>query len=337
MDNDRISLELRSWNRFRSPGLVVKADLLGATHTFDFAGRSCTVTLPPTSEALKSDSERGRLYCYTEDGDGKKAISYEIHSVDLSVNVLSPISLPKSVLAHSPNAYDLLQKQEQTALGVLAKDCHDLALHSYDLWLRTMRWRTQQPLFGRQSVESIETGWSTYLLDRDSGHRVWADTQTIVIGVNSEITRTVWDTTQQCLSSSLIPSIAVDLYADAVFHMMNGDLERAVADAAVAAESYIRSKIQESLPTDAGVELRKFLDEANIRPVMTKLFPEAIASMGAGTMKIASVVHELFDARNKILHLGTLPGLSGEKCSKYVEAVRSLIAPLFSDPADSAD
>ena len=143
MDNDRISLELRSWNRFRSPGLVVKADLLGATHTFDFAGRSCTVTLPPTSEALKSDSERGRLYCYTEDGDGKKAISYEIHSVDLSVNVLSPISLPKSVLAHSPNAYDLLQKQEQTALGVLAKDCHDLALHSYDLWLRTMRWRTQ--------------------------------------------------------------------------------------------------------------------------------------------------------------------------------------------------
>ena len=240
MDNDRISLELRSWNRFRSPGLVVKADLLGATHTFDFAGRSCTVTLPPTSEALKSDSERGRLYCYTEDGDGKKAISYEIHSVDLSVNVLSPISLPKSVLAHSPNAYDLLQKQEQTALGVLAKDCHDLALHSYDLWLRTMRWRTQQPLFGRQSVESIETGWSTYLLDRDSGHRVWADTQTIVIGVNSEITRTVWDTTQQCLSSSLIPSIAVDLYADAVFHMMNGDLERAVADAAVAAESYIR-------------------------------------------------------------------------------------------------
>lgn len=337
MDNDRISLELRSWNLFRSPGLVVNADLLGATHTFDFAGRSCTVTLPPPSEALKNDSDRVRLYCYTEDGGRKKAISYEIHSVNFSVNVPSRVSLPKSVLARSPNAYDLLQKQEQTALGVLAKNCHDLSLQSYDLWLRTMRWRTQQPLFGRESVESVETGWSTYLLDCDSGHRVWADSQTIVIGVSSEITRTVWDTTQQCLSCSSIPSIAVDLYADAVFHMINGDLERAVADAAVAAESYIRSKIQESLPTDAGVELRKFLDEANIRPVMTKLFPEAIASMGAGTMKKPSVMHELFDARNKILHLGILPGLSREKCSKYVEAVRSLIAPLFSDPADSAD
>ena len=120
--------------------------------------------------------------------------------------------------------------------------------------------------------------------------------------------------------------ISVDLYFESLYHLHIGDLQRAVSDAAVSAESHMRIIVQESIPSGAGPELRRLVDEANIRPIIQRVYGESLSLSGyTGYAKAPSEIHELFDYRNKILHKGTVEGLTEVRCRKLISAVRDLL------------
>src|SRR4051812_22504910 len=42
-----------SWNRFNTPNLIIKAELVAASHTFMFESRQTQIALPPAKETSK--------------------------------------------------------------------------------------------------------------------------------------------------------------------------------------------------------------------------------------------------------------------------------------------
>ena len=194
------------------------------------------------------------------------------------------------------------------------------------MWMRCVRWKTGLGRFGRAAVVGPETGWKTRLRDTSSGKTVWIGKVTFISPARPSVTSKQWETIAGALVAGEPPPVFVDLLFDAEMHIEAGDFRRAVIDAAVAAETYICTTVQSTLPAGLGDAARRLIDEGNIRPVMERLLPEALASLGKKGYKVPSDLQKIFDARNKIMHSGHVADLSKEKCNQYVASVRRLIA-----------
>jgi hypothetical protein len=328
MHDRNVSLKLKSWNRFRTPYLHVCADLLGRSHTFTHSDRTVTITLPAKpSDGPKGTSDRLQLHSWRQDeGEQIVPLEYDIQSVDVSVNVEGEFLLPTEILQRSPKAVDLLTKEQAATLEGCTAESHELALRAFEFWIRVLRWKTELDLIGRENPDSPETGWATYLIDVQTDKRVWIGTQSLTVYGHTALSEEMWCAVQTQLSQVDRIPISVDLYFDSLHHLHIGDLQRAISDAAVAAESHVRFVVQESIPNGTGTELRRLIDDANIRPVLQRVYGEALSlTNGTGHFKVPSEIHELFDYRNKILHKGTVEGLTEAKCRKLIAAVRDLL------------
>jgi hypothetical protein len=324
---DTLSLHLRSWDRLNSPGLAVDAALHGASHEFTFENRAVTITLPSWQTDRRHD-ERITMSSYRDIGGQKEPIDFEIHSVDLVIDVPGVHQLPQGVLTEPPNAYDLIDRPLQERLEQVTVDAHKSALRAYDLWMRTLRWKSERPMVGRETRRGPESGWSSCLID-PTGKRIWLGTQSLIVVGGVGLSSKQWAKIQEALAAGEAPPVSVDLYFDAIVHLENGDLNRTVIDAAVAAETHIRSVLQASLPPDLGPRLRDFIDDANIRPVLEKLLTEAALKTGHSIPATFKDLHKLFNARNDLVHKGAAAGLSPDNCRKHLKAVRELLAPHF--------
>ena len=122
-------------------------------------------------------------------------------------------------------------------------------------------------------------------------------------------------------------------FFDGIEHKKIGDFQRAVVDFAVACEVFMRTKVMNKIPLELMSSMKDYIDEANIRIVLTKFFPNLLSAGGQlEYKKILSNLHQLFDNRNQILHSGNLPGLSEQQIKKFQESTNHLI--YFDDHPD---
>lgn len=321
--NPTVELTLKSWDRFKTPNLRVEPSLLGAAHSFTHQGKSFKVSLPMASEATNSekvtlDHWRGR------DGDGQfEPMDYLIHSVDVSVSLPGLYTLPSVVLEQSANAFNTISAGEQIMLEQLAMTSGQLALAAFDLWLRCIRWKTGLARFGRAATVGPDTGWRNRLRDASTGNFVWTGKHRFVSPARPAISPVHWENIGIVLAAGESPPLFVDLLFDAEMHIEAGDFRRAVIDAAVAAEAYIRSTVRSVLPGRMGEESGKFM---TIKTVLKKLFPEALEKSGKPECNLYSELRDIFIDRDKILHGGRVDDLTKEKCDGYVAVVRVLLA-----------
>lgn len=236
--------------------------------------------------------------------------------------------MPEGVLAQRPNARELLTEAQQDSLRTIADSHLKVATRAFERWARTMRWKTRSWRLGREELEVIRSGWGCHLRQAGTRNRVWVYHPPFIIYATPTVTLTQWTTAEAALAKGEESPVFVDLLLDAEMHLHSRDVRRATVDAAVAAETYIRAVVQRSLPSDTGEKVRDLIDQANIRPVMGKLYPEALDKLSPlkpdpHTLK---TVHQLLDVRNKVVHLGDVAGVDAAKCRKYVDAVRRLLA-----------
>jgi hypothetical protein len=61
--------------------------------------------------------------------------------------------------------------------------------------------------------------------------------------------------------------------------------------------------------------------------VLTRFYPDVLNADETKILKaISSTLHQLFDARNTILHSGYKGDLTSDECRKYLEATQKLIS-----------
>lgn len=325
---DEIKLELEAWAAFHTPNLAIQPELLAKAHSFMVDSRKVTVTLPAAPRANNVDDEIIRLTSWREAEGERVPLQYDVSQVSLVVAIPGNFRLPESILTRSPNAFDLIQPNQQEKLNKLADDHYRIAERAMDVWSRTMRWKTGHWRLARPERLSIETGWGSTLKQTATGRRLWIRSKTIFVSFDDPMTPRQWSAAGSALLAGEIPPVFVDLLFDAEEHFERGDLRRALVDAAVAAETFMRTIVQRALPSGLGVRARDFFDKANIRPVMTKLFPEALAQLQLAPVGKSdlNLIHELLNARNDLVHIGETKDMSDTNCRKYLDAVHALLS-----------
>jgi hypothetical protein len=202
-----------------------------------------------------------------------------------------------------------------------------IAENAFDAWLRVLRWKSNNGHIGRPILVGPESGWGTYLIEENTGHRFWAATRTLHGPPGQALTLVEWSDAAHALSSGVFSPVHYDLLFDAIEHFQIEDFQRSIVDSAVACESYMRAKVMQTVPLGLGDSIRKYIDEANIRQVLNRFFPEILTEEKRAKLKgINSMLHQLFDARNTILHSGHKADLTLSECQRYLEATQTLIA-----------
>ena len=202
-----------------------------------------------------------------------------------------------------------------------------IAEKTFDLWLRTIRWKATNPLLGRHQVSGPESGWGTYLMEATTRTRFWVATDVISVPHGRAISEHEWNEAHDVLKNGTVPPVHYDQWSDAYEHWRLDDLQRSTVEAAVACEIYLRSQIAHHLPTSVSSGIRRYVEEANIRRILARFFPEAVRDEDRQVLdSITPTLHQLLDARNTILHSGRKADLTQQNCEQYLDATKKLFA-----------
>ena len=324
-----IDLSVGSWNRFITRDLPIDPDLVGATHEFTYENCKIKIQLP-LKKALPTEPLEGELLTFDgyNEVEGKKIPIYIwVHAVDVATFTGERVTVTEAILNQAPNAYDIVPKAQQDQLDRVAKAHTSIAEKAFDLWLRILRWKCNNSAIGRPEISGHESGWGTYLITESAGQRIWVWSEPIRWEIGQEaITAEIWNDVNSALQSGMKPPVFVELMFDAIEHMKLNDLQRATVDMAVSCETYLRMLVSSSLPTSVNDSIREYVDDANIRSVLTKFVPEILNQKEKMQLKkIASTLHKLFDARNDIVHMGQTPKLKLLDCQQFLDATRKLL------------
>lgn len=328
-------VELTSWNKFRTESLAVAPELLGHRHAFTFNGHSIEISLP-SAERLPEGEPSGSFvgdriavssWQVTQHGRWEALEAY-VKDVDLVVSIPGRTSIAAQALTVPPNAYEALSVSQQKHLDTLVSDYGNLSRQIFDLWMRTLRWKADFYRIGLpSSVGDQTTSWSTYLREKNTQKDVWASGLVGMSYVPKVVTPEIWNLVSAALNAGESPPIHFDLLCDARIHLERGDLQRAVVDAAVAAETYMRTKVEEGLPSNLDAALRWYINEANVRQVVERFFPERLDTQQVKRYRgLKSDLHKLFSDRNTILHSGQKGGLTAQYCGKLIKRVNDLVS-----------
>jgi len=324
-NNDREDFAVRARDRLQVAGVPVTAGLLGARHAVLVDQTEVRVELPGLRSDGSMDEDRLSMWSWREIDGARVAEDYLIHAIDLSVEPAAKVNLPGAITAVPPKATHLLADDEKHLLDRVIADAHMQMIRALDIWLRMARWKASDPFFGRGQPYAPGVRWSTRLADRFTGNDIWVATATLVLPGYRPISLETWDDIATALSAAEEPPVAVDLLFDGIAELRAGDVRRALVDAAVAAETYIRNVINESLPQNLGEGTSRLLEELGInRAIDQKVYAEARARVGLPPHQIASEVKDLFKARNQAVHRGKL-SVTAAQCGEFLKAVEQLL------------
>jgi hypothetical protein len=322
-------IDLSSWSRFLTRDLIVSPELLGLACEFQFEKGQIRIEIPTADNLTDSEDNDSalKIFSYKVKNGRKIPVAIAVRFVDVLVCLNRKVNLPKEVLTRHPNPIALLSREQQKLLDELTTAHYDVASRAFDLWVKTLRWKSGKGAIGRPEVHGFESGWSTYLLDNTTKWRFWATPLTLSVILHKPVTLSEWNEAEKALQLGQKSPVYIDLMFDGIEQFKLGDLQRSVVDLAVACESYMRARVMQNLPGGLTNAVLNYIDEAPIQRVLDKFFAETLSDEQNRRLEsIRSTLHQLFDARNDILHSGRKEDLSSADCKKYIEATKKLIA-----------
>ena len=324
---NNVQLNVSSLNRFITTGLYIEPELVGCYHEFNFDNNLVRISLP-SQDKIPTERLTGDLLQYntTRKINGIRVPDhYSVSAVDVTVKIPDQIPIPeKKPNILLINSDDWSESQERH-MNHLCTTYYSTAKKAFGLWIRVMRWKSNNSAIGRPEIMGYESGWGTYLLANDTREHIWGKNDGYVIYREPTVTADQWESARNALEGCINPPLHIDLLFDGIEHQKVGDLRRAIIDLAVACEIYLRTLVSRSLPSGIKPGVFEHIDGANIRRVLTKFMPEILDEGGNRLLKkIASTLHSLFDLRNEILHTGKQIGITQDDCQNYIETIRKL-------------
>jgi len=191
-----------------------------------------------------------------------------------------------------------------------------------------MRWVCDDYRIGRPYLVGNMSGWSTYLAEHRSGTRVWGASTAIVIHSLHRVSEDDWQKAQALLLAGKQIPIHLAQKQDAEMLFAHGDYRRCTIDLCIAAETFLRQAVWQSLPSNLDDDVRDYIEQANANRYIDKFFPSLldVTQRSLYGSNLRPQLKELFRVRNKIMHVGSRGLASRDSCSIHLAAVRSLFA-----------
>ena len=224
-----------------------------------------------------------------------------------------------------PTQYDHFTDQQK---GVVENVCNQLsgvAERAFQYWLEIVRWVSDDAMIGQPDVSGFESGWSTYLMDASTNHRVWGSSHTIVVYAQSEITRKDWENADKHLKNGDTLPLRLRFFHDAKASTRNGLYEKAIVELAMACEIYLRYQVFEFIPETTPEDIKKYIEEANINKYVSQFFKSLVPeSQSAAYKKIAKDISSLMSRRNSFVHMGQLYDADKDLCHRFINTAQEL-------------
>ena len=315
----------KTWNRFITRNLNVAAEVMGSTHEFEFEGFHVTVRLPTQDDAKRDErfDEVARLTSWRS--STKEPLVYAIDKIDVNVIYPESISVPEEALSNPPNQYDHFTDQQKKVVENVCDKLSRVAERAFQYWLEIVRWVSNNAMIGQPDISGFESGWSTYLMDVDTNHRVWASSQTFVVHAQSEIAKEDWVSAETHLKNGDTLPLHLRFFHDAKASTRNGQYEKAIIELAMACEIYLRYQVFEFIPESTPEEIRKYIEEANINKYVSQFFKGLISeSQNSNYKKVAKDISSLMSRRNSYVHMGKLHDADEVLCRRFINTAEDL-------------
>jgi len=334
MANSQINIF--SWHRFTTRNFTIAPELLGLSHELLFKNGQFKIELPSadnlpkemTDEAIvKSRNSIVTIKSYREENGRKIPIALLINSVDVQVCLNETITLPKEVLTSPPNQMDLLSRKQRTQLDQILDSHTEFANEAFDRWIRILRWKSNNDSIARPEIHGLESGWGNYLCNGATKQPFWRSPLILTMIMDRPITLPIWNDVETTFKLGQGSPVYIDSMFDGIEQFKIGNLQQSVVYLAVACEAFMRVRVMQNLPKGLTTAVMKYIDEAPIRQILENIFTDTLdAAQNNVFRRIKSRLHELFDARNTILHSGHKEDLTSDDCQQYIEATKKLIA-----------
>jgi len=276
---------------------------------------------------MESDDSLVTIKSYREEAGSKVPLEVSVKSLDVQVDLGELVTLPQEVLTRQPNPVDLLSKEQGTQLDNTINSHTYFADDAFDWWIRILRWKSGNGSIARPEIHGLHSGWGTHLLDSATKHRFWRSGITLNIYLGGAITLKIWQDVEATIKQGQESPVYVDLMFDGIEQLKVGNLQQSVVQLAVACEAFMRTRLMQNLPKGLPATIVKYIDEASISKVQDYFFKDTLDNEQKKVLKsINSRLHQLFNARNTILHSGRKTDLTSADCQQYVGATKKLIA-----------
>lgn len=313
---------------FSLSNFSVEESLLGRRHKFEFGGKRIAIRLPTKKEIGRYGPESeicvGRLESHKPGPrGGLKEAKYKLFEAKLSIQMIEVFNVPKKLPPEAVTPYEAMNEGEQESLLEALQDYGPIANHAFRYWLRVLRWKTGLGLLGREISEDYDRQHDSNTIDPRSGESFGYGYGYFLVPARQLVTRDHWNECRKSLRKKTEPPVWVDWILDGELLEANGNIRGAAANYAIACESFLLSAFFAEIPKTLDDDVLNIIErQVYGRAVLEGFAKSRFAHMGSRDWKR---IHELFNIRNDIFHIGSSSGVTSSNCSKLRQAVHKLI------------
>lgn len=318
-------ISAKTWTRFETTNFCVTAEIMGSIHEYKFENHHVSVKLPLPEHADRDERFDDVASVSSSRADTDEVLSYRVRKVDVEIAVPEPISVPEEALSKPPKQIEHFSEEEKEVADRVCDQHSELAERAFQYWLEMIRWASDSALIGQPSISGYGSGWSTYLMESVTNHRVWASPVAFTVYRESEVTKKHWEVAAEHLQNGDEIPMHLRFLHDAVTSTRHGQYEKAIIEIAMACEIYLRYAVFEFIPERTPGELVKYIEEANINKYASQFFRSLVdESQISEYKKVAKEISSLMSRRNSYVHMGQMEGADNALCQRFINMARKL-------------
>ena len=292
--------------QFRVEGLSVTTSLLGRSHEFAFESHAITLALPTESPPDAADWARKtkRTGWRADDPDNPETTIHQLFEVHLRTNIAKHLTIDERAFSEPYKSPHATPNQAQN-LNRVADDYARLLAGAWEHWQAVVRWVAgHNSVGGAGSIVGADPyGGNTATIYRQSDSRkIWAQLVSIKLRAGSPLDPSRWQLLQDALSSGQSNPIWFDFISEAHKRFSSFDHRGAIASAAIAWETIVRSMFWLNVAQVENEAMRDMIDRTPAQAIIGK-WSEIAGPRTSGKWETSSI-HRLFDMRNRLMHSG---------------------------------
>lgn len=306
----------------------VEESLLGRCHKFEYDGKRITVKLPTKREIGRYGPESemcvGQLESHRPGPRGGiKNAKFKLFMAQLSIQMNEVFNVPQKLSPEAVTPYQAMHEKEQERLHEALQNYGPIANNSFRYWLRVLRWKTGLGLLGREISEDYDRQHDANTTDPRTGKYFGYGYGYLMIPARQLVTRDHWNECHKLLKNRAEPPVWIDWILDGELLEANGNIRGAAANYAIACESYLLSTFFAEFPDTLGDNVLSIVErQIHGRAVLEGFAKSKFTHMSSKDWKR---IHELFNIRNDVFHVGSSSGATASNCPKLRQAVHKLI------------
>ena len=317
-------IHIGSSQNFYVNQLTIDPTLAGRSHHFKFEGWPIEVCLPeaPPSGQIGNVIGDEKIWCSHWRSSDRFPLTFEVGALAVFVNLERTEKVPSGVIGRPSSS--LLTPRQQKTFQRLADQSERIAVGAFDLWARTLRWKSD----GFQSVRPRITPGpitSAYLTDHGTKRRFFSGPITVTATHGTPLTLATWRAIQKALRDSHAPPIWFDFLSEGQYRIHSGDLPGGIIDLAIATEALLRKVLSIRYTRAAGSdEFTAIMNQIPIGRILDRWNQLGFKSGRWKSSTDLKSLKRLFELRNKLMHRG-LDEFSDAECSQLGKAVRDFV------------